>query len=341
MGELQNLFGESEYPQCEGCSILGQSKPFHCNLDHEGIDKTSDILFLSDSFAHMYGEAYPFNNKEFALIQEILPHDVKDQTTYSAAVKCPRVKEADMSPANMNICRKHLHQTILSIRPKLVFACGNLAMKMLIKKSGIMGKRGTPYAFECEDEYQLKHGCTVVPLYHPYSVLAEPRHRYLFEIDIRNSISRVIEEKAKSNFTYEVIDSDEKFKLLEGLFDTEDPVACDIETTGFDFLRDSIQTIAFAHSSGNYVIPVDHKSSPELSKMLLWQTIKKVLGNPNNIKVFQNAKFDLKFLWRYRIQAVNVWDTKVMQHLVNENAPKSLLDLVNMYFPEELEEIKC
>jgi len=35
---------------------------------------------------------------------------------------------------------------------------------------------------------------------------------------------------------------------------------------------------------------------------------------------------------------VNVWDTKVMQHLVNENVPKSLNDLVNMYFPEELEE---
>ena len=206
MGELQNLFGESEYPQCEGCSILGQSKPFHCNLDHEGIDKTYDILFLSDSFAHMYGEAYPFNNKEFALIQEILPHDVKDQTTYSAAVKCPRVKEADMSPANMNICREHLYQTILTVRPKLVFACGNLAMKMLIKKSGIMGKRGTPYTFEHED-----FECTVVPLYHPYSVLVEPRHRYLFELDIRNSISRVIEGRAKSNFTYEVIDSDDKF----------------------------------------------------------------------------------------------------------------------------------
>ena len=70
----------------------------------------------------------------------------------------------------------------------------------------------------------------------------------------------------------------------------------------------------------------------------MWQTVKKILENPNNIKVFQNAKFDLKFLYQYRIEAVNVWDTKVMQHLVNENAPKSLLDLVNMYFPEELEE---
>jgi uracil-DNA glycosylase family 4 len=337
MDELRNLFGESDYPQCEGCSILGQSKPFHCELDHERVNHSSDILFLSDSFTHMFGEAYPFNNKEFALIQEILPHDMKDKTYYSAAVKCPRVKEADMSPSNMNICREHLHQTILTVKPKLVFVCGNLAMKMLIKKSGIMGKRGTPFLFEHE-EFE----CIVVPLYHPYSVLAEPRHRYLFELDIRNSIARVIEKKAKTNFTYEVIDSDDKFESLFHLFTTEDPVACDIETTGFDFIRDSIQTIAFAHSSGNYAIPVDHKSAPEMSKFLIWQTVKGILTNPNNIKVFQNAKFDLKFLWNYQIEAVNVWDTKVMQHLVNENAPKSLLDLVNMYFPEELEEkTKC
>ena len=333
MDELQNLFSETEYSECEGCSILGQSKPFHCYLDHEDLTRTGDILFLSDSFTYMFGDSYPFNKKEFALIQNILPSSMKNNTIYSSAVKCPKVREADMSPDNMNICRKHLYQTILTVRPKLVFVCGNLAMKMLIKKSGIMSKRGTPFSFKHED-----FECTVVPLYHPYSVLAEPRHRYLFELDIRNSISRVIEKKAKSNFDYEVIDSDDKFESLNYLFTTEHPVACDIETTGFDFIRDSIQTIAFSHSSGTYAIPIDHKSSPNITKTLLWETVKNILINPNNVKVFQNAKFDLKFLWNYGVEAVNVWDTKVMQHLENENAPKSLLDLVNMYFPEELEE---
>jgi len=45
-------------------------------------------------------------------------------------------------------------------------------------------------------------------------------------LDIRNSISRVIEKKAKSRFTYEVIDTDEKFKYLEPLFDT--PLLCPV-----------------------------------------------------------------------------------------------------------------
>ena len=137
MDALRNLFSESDYPQCEGCSILGQSKPFYCELDYESMG-SSDILFLSDSFTHIYGEAHAFGPKELKLIQEILPKEMLARSTYSAAVKCPRVRDADMSPANLNICREHLYQTILTVRPRLVFACGNLAMMMLIKKSGIM-----------------------------------------------------------------------------------------------------------------------------------------------------------------------------------------------------------
>jgi len=330
MIELQNLFDEEAPEGCDGCSILKQSKPFHCNLDHEKVGREYDILFLADSFTYMYGEPYPFNHKEYKLIHEILPAEYKKVTSFSASVKCPKVKEADMPPANMNLCREHLYKTVVKLRPKLVFVCGNLAMKMLIKKSGIASKRGTLFPF-VHDDFE----CTVVPLFHPYSVIIEPRHRYLFELDIRNSISRVIEKKAKSDFSYEIIDSDTKLDLLKPLFTTDTPVSCDIETTGLDFKRDKIQTIAFSHESGTYAIPIDHKNSPELSP---WDAIERILSNKNNMKVFQNAKFDLKFLWRYGVSAANVWDTKVMQHLINENAPKSLSDLVNMYFPEELEE---
>ena len=334
MGELQNLFGNTEYPQCGDCSILSQSKPFHCELDHEKGLKPHDILFLSESFTSMYGDPTPFSDKELNLIQKILPKDMHRFTTYSASVKCPGVKEPDMSPDNKNICREHLYQTILSVRPKLVFACGNLAMNMLIKKRNIFDKRGVLFPFEHED-----FTCTVVPLYHPTMVVNEPSYRYLFELDIKNSIARVIEGRTKSNFDFEVIDTNAKFKSLKHLYHTLTPVACDIETTGFDFLSDKIQTIAFSHESGTYVIPWEHRDTPEeLESGVTTGVVDKILNNPANIKIFQNDKFDLKFLHTKGIQAVNVWDTKVMQHLVNENVPKSLNDLVNMYFPEELEE---
>jgi len=337
MDELQKLYSGSgsKHPQCEGCSILKQSKSYHCKLDHKDVNRTYDILFLSDCFHQRYDATpIPFREDEFDLIQEMLPTEYKDNTYFSPSVKCPIVGEDDMSPTNMNICRKHLYQTLLSVRPKLVFACGNLSLKMITKKSGVDLKRGTPYLFEHED-FQ----CKVVPVIHPYLVLLYPGKRYLFEIDIRNSIARIIEGRATSDFSYETIDTEEKLKTLEHLFDTDTPVACDIETTGLDFNRDKIQTIAFSHESGTYTIPIHHKDTPEeMQGGFVIRAISNILSNPNNIKVFHNAKFDLKFLYRYAVEAVNVWDTKVMQHLINENVPKSLNDLVNMYFPEELEE---
>ena len=65
--------------------------------------------------------------------------------------------------------------------------------------------------------------------------------------------------------------------------------------------------------------------------------MKWVLENQANKKILQNCKFDIKFLLKYGISPVNVYDTKIMAHLYNEVLPKSLMDLVKLFFPEELE----
>ena len=65
--------------------------------------------------------------------------------------------------------------------------------------------------------------------------------------------------------------------------------------------------------------------------------MKEVLENPHNRKILQNCKFDIKFLLKFGVSPVNVWDTKIMAHMYNEILPKSLMDLVKLFFPEELE----
>ena len=321
---------------CVGCTILEKEKPCYSVTDYDSID-SSDVLFLSDSFSYRFGDTSPFSDKENALIRECFPH----AAVFSASVKCPSVREADMSPDNMKLCRQHLDRTIEKVKPVLVFVCGNLAMKMLIKKSGITDKRGKSFEYTSENE----HTCTVVPIFHPYSVIKEPRHRLLFETDIRNAYDKyVLGKKSDGNFTYEVLTSVADVEMLEGRFrDSNDTIAVDIETTGLNFLTDNIQTIAFSSKDGNWVIPLDHKDSPfkkgSPHYALVWTILRKILENPNNKKVFHNAKFDLKFLMNYGIYTKNVWDTKIMHHFLDENLPKSLMDLVKLYFPTELESL--
>jgi len=322
---------------CVDCSILQKTKPVYCVLDYEQL-KRGDVLFLSDSIKHRFGSSYAFSKPEREVISEFFPGDSYQM---AAAVKCPSVKEADMSPDNMVACRNYLQATIEKVKPRLVFVCGNLAMKMLIKKSGITSKRGKSYEFTSEEG----HSCTVVPIFHPYSVVKEPRHRLLFETDIRNAYEKyILEKKSKGNFSYETLMSVAEVGMLEyRLKQGNHTIAVDIETTGLNFLTDSIQTIAISSSEGNWVIPLDHKDSPFKKGTpqypLIWKSVRKILENPHNKKVFHNAKFDLKFLINYGIYTKNVWDTKIMHHLLDENLPKSLMDLVKLYFPTELESL--
>lgn len=321
---------------CEGCSLLEKKKPCHSVMDYEEISP-SPVLFLSDSLNYSMGSTTAFSNPELKLIRE----SYTEEFVTSAAVKCPSVREADMSPSNMVICRAHLEATIDKIQPKVIFPCGNLAMKMLLRKSGITTKRGKSFQYET-----LKgHSCTVVPLYHPYTCIREPRHITLFKKDIQNAYQKyILCKEDKSNFSYSVLmTSEEASKALMPLEQSSETLAIDIETTGLNFLKDDIMTISFSSHERTIVLPLNHKDSPfrkgEPDHAKIWDLLRKVLENPRNKKIFHNAKFDLKFLINHGIYTKNVWDTKIMHHLIDENMPKSLMDLAKLYFSGELESL--
>tara|TARA_R100001377_G_scaffold8853_3_gene4569 strand:- start:48 stop:965 length:918 start_codon:yes stop_codon:yes gene_type:complete len=305
-------------------------------MDYEDLEE-SPVLFLSDSLKYRLGTISCFSKPEIALIEDCY----KESYQLAASVKCPSVKEADMSPNNMNLCRAHLEATIDKVKPKLVFPCGNLAMKMLIKKSGITSKRGKSYEFTTT----MGHRCIVVPIFHPYSCIKEPRHTVLFRTDIQNAYEKyVLGKTSEGTFSYKVLTKIEEVQALtDNLRDSKDTLAVDIETTGLNFLTDIIQTIAISSHEGNWVIPLDHKDSPfrkgEPDYAQIWKCVRNILENPKSRKVFHNAKFDLKFLINYGIFTKNVWDTKIMHHLLDENMPKSLMDLTKLYFANELKDL--
>ena len=332
---LNNLYAESGVginPLCEGCSILKINKSEHCIVDYEDV-KPVDVLFVTESYAcKNNGKCIPLPKQAKDLIEDIIV-PLKVSYAFSPSVKCPSVRDDDMTPSDREICRAHLSHTIDSYKPKLVFVCGNLAMKMLIKKSGITNKRGSLYKYE---DYN------VVPLYHPYQVVVEPKNKFLFERDIKNSVDKyVFGNTTKADFDYTLLSTMEDVeKVCDELSQTSDDLACDIETTGLNFLTDTIMTIAFSTHKGNWVIPIFHRESPfteDEGASILVTHVKWVLENQSNKKILQNCKFDIKFLLKYGISPVNVYDTKIMAHLYNEVLPKSLMDLVKLFFPEELE----
>lgn len=329
---------KSENSDCKGCSLLQRNQVCHSIMDHqeEGFNKSCEILFVSESFKLEYGEITPFLSKEQELIESVLesagfkhliPH-----VEYTASVKCINVKDRDMGKEDKDICRKHILTTVKTCKPKVIFVCGNLPLVMLTKKSGIMAKRGKAFEYE---------GIPVVALYHPIQVLMEPQNEYLFKLDIQNGIETYYNRRGTdSEFTWELLDTVDKLNKLSDHKDCD--VAVDIETTGLNFLGDEIQTIALSfYRSGKittFTIPMHHK---EFDPPANWfSTVNKLLTevftNEYTKKIFHKAQFDTKFLARDGFPDIrNIYDTKLMQHMVDENLPKSLKDLVSYYFPNE------
>ncbi len=314
---------------CTGCSILGTDKSFYSHTDYDDLGQ-SDVLVVTDSFKQSKGEITALKPLEKSMIDKYIGYPYVS----TAAVKCPNVKEADMKTKDRNLCRQHLDSTIDVVKPKLVLAFGNLAFKMLTKKSGISNKRGKAF----EEVSPNGHPYVVVPTYHPFVVYKEPSHEQLFAADLQVSIQKYVHgESTVCKFKKEFVMTGEQLKIArEALSKLPIVIGVDIETTGLNFRTDTIQTVSISTDAKTWVFPVDHKDSPfknNTSQVL--EVLEAILENPRNIKAFQNAKFDMKFLIRYGIAPFKVWDTKLMHHFINENDNNSLMDMVRTYFPME------
>jgi len=94
----------------------------------------------------------------------------------------------------------------------------------------------------------------------------------------------------------------------------------DLETTGLDPFIDYIVSVAVSVEKGkgfNIVLPF-YKSKPKVREFL--QPIIPFLEDETIIKVFHNAKFDLKFFYQYGIEIKGeIVDTMILDYLLDPN----------------------
>jgi len=328
--------------KCEGCPALSMNLPKHTILDYEYAEAPVDILFVSDSAKLFEGDYEAFRPQEETIIaRELLRLTKEFSYAFTTAVKCPSITSDNLSTGIKNTCKTHLHDTIDHFKPKMVFACGKVATTVIYGKARDDSKvRGKCDALKTESGTDFK----VVPIMHPFQVLAEPKNAYLFRTDLENAINNELLGKAtEAQVPYTLATSVEE--LDQEFINTELDVAVDIETTGLNFLQDTIHTVSMTlvnRDTGELgktlVLPIDHREA-KLSyriKGKFMNFVCDVMRNRKNRKVLQNAGFDLKFLKRYGVDEVhNIFDTKLLQHLYKEDVPKSLADLVYYYFPDE------
>lgn len=108
---------------------------------------------------------------------------------------------------------------------------------------------------------------------------------------------------------------------LEGVLNAP-VVALDLETTGFDWLKDKIIGVSLAWKRSDSIVAV-YIRDPQLARYLLSLLLKN-----NSIKVGWNLKFDLHFLrssWMLKgPYGGRFWDGMIASHLLDENTDNEL-----------------
>jgi hypothetical protein len=293
------------------------------------------IVFITTCQYRERGSLYDFNDHEYAMVSELLKNTSVPENSYQfvPAIREPNIVEDDLTTADFNLHRPFLYSDLAAIEPELIIPLGNVAMKTLLKKSGLFNKRGKEFYYE---------DCPVVPTYSSDLVFLEPKLRKLFVQDINNAYDKFILNKNKFDGTgYVLCKTLDQVNEQMDLAEQYPALGVDIETTGLDFKKDEMSTIAFSFGESQaFTIPINHRESPfdDVDKEAIKERLASLMANNNIEKIFHNCQFDLKFLMSFGITNFNnIGDTKIMHSLLDENLPHSLMDLVKEYFPQELE----
>lgn len=293
MKELTALYTECAPDSCSGCSVLSQRKPFYASMDFDMLEE-ADVLFVSDSYKYKNGGEEAFTSREYYLISQATHNYSNYSQEYIPSIRCPSVKEADITANDMKLCRKYLEESINRVKPKLIFACGNLAMRMLLKKSGMGNKRGETFPLKLDSG----HECLVMPIYHPLAAILEPQRATLFFADIKRAYDKVILGKTvELDLKYKLVRNLEELREFNWLLTTNKNISIDLETEGLDCFEDKILTIGICWGDESLIIPLFHKEQVWTNLQLgaIEAFLEDLLLNPNNDKIFHNAKFDLKY----------------------------------------------
>lgn len=108
-------------------------------------------------------------------------------------------------------------------------------------------------------------------------------------------------------------------------------LGCDTETSSLSARKGKLFSVQFSDGEFNVLIP--------LSEGVSLGRLEEILANPQIVKVFHNAKFDLEFLRENGFQTANVFCTMIAEKLLTKGAGQSasLAETLYRYFAVDLD----
>jgi DNA polymerase-1 len=108
-------------------------------------------------------------------------------------------------------------------------------------------------------------------------------------------------------------------------------LGCDTETSALNARHGKLLSVQFSDGDFNVLVPI--------SEGIALGKFTEILENPQIVKIFHNAKFDLEFLRENGYQARNIFDTMIAEKFLTKGANQSasLAETLYRYFAVDLE----
>lgn len=108
-------------------------------------------------------------------------------------------------------------------------------------------------------------------------------------------------------------------------------LGCDTETSSLSARNGKIFSVQFSDGNFNVLVP--------MSQGVALGKLEGILSNPNIVKIFHNARFDLDFLRENGFQTKNVFCTMIAEKVLTKGANQSvsLAETLYRYFAVDLE----
>ena len=291
---------------CESCPLEGRKKV-------EGWGATDPLIaFVGEAPGREeVSEGRPFVGPSGRCLREFaqavgVP---LDRVYYTNAVLCCPPRMANPTATMIKACRERLLAELREVDPVVVVPMGNAALSSLLELRAITRQRGI---------YREAHGLRMIPMVHPAAVLRDPDYGIGMIEDLQYALAVAEGEDPVIPVPYDdylLVDGPEKVKaLIRRLRKINEPIAADIETTGLDWSKDQILSIALSWARGTAVainwqtLWLNHR--PE------YRALRDELGKHE--LVFHNAQFDAAFLREAGVKVRLAGDTMLAHYAVDE-----------------------
>jgi uracil-DNA glycosylase family 4 len=243
----------------------------------------------------------------------------KDDLVITNVVACRPPDNRTPSSAEMSYCSNRLMMEIAQVKPKLIVALGEPAMKTLTDQTGIQKKRGEIFPLSPT----WNHKCDVLCVLHPSFVMRQRQWIQTTAKDLKLISDCQEGVMVKNDYTRPPFVLQPTATDLSAMLSkmSKAITAVDIETPSeLDILTASVIGIAFY--AGDEAVGLDFTSKYDSD---VWNVVKHFQEDNQAKKCTQNGQFDWGVLESNGIKSQGmVFDTLLAEHTMNSDLPGNL-----------------